>query len=972
MTGNDLQLVRHRFTLGIAAGFALTPLLGLGSALLYGLIDIPLLARALYAGILPAAWALMLAWSVVSFRGYLQPILHWLAQHPQGGNAPGHLHRRLGRFSRKYWGLLLLYALATPLLLFASTQGLAQVPGRTLAHVLLLQLATATLVGLPTYLIALDRLGELVPHLGLQQVQVGLTSRIMLLGGFLPLLAYSMLMHHHILSGGGFAPELAILWGVLALVTVLVTALSIRSMAQSLRPVQEVLTRSGASTHADLALLRPQSTDEIGYLTQTLGKLFRRLGDQESTMRAVVDNAAEGIIVADEQGRIDTFNAAAEKLFGFLAAEIRGKPLGWLLPDLAGATGVPPIDAGEQETRALHRNGQPIQVSVRSSAMHISGEPMYTCLVADITQRKLAEDNMLKAEARYRDLVETAHDLVWSVDATGHWTYLNNACQGIYGYLPQELLGRHIREFVAPGHVERDAQAFQELLNGQELVQYETVHVDRYGGQHHLSFNAKAHPDVNGRVVHISGTARDITEQKVFQKQLAYQAEHDSLTGLFNRYYFQQELERTVARVARSGADCALFYLDLDQFKYINDTLGHAAGDQLLIEISSLVSDHVREGDLLARFGGDEFTLLAYNIKVHDAPRVAEHFRALFENYKFLYAGKSFNITSSIGIAVIDTGVVSADEVLSHADIACNMAKAQGRNRVHLYNPNDSHKAGMAEDMGWAARVREMLEHDRFQLVYQPIMSLSSGEVRDYEVLVRMVCTDGEVILPGGFMPAAERFGLIHSVDRWIVDRAIRQLANLHAHGTQVRFSINLSGKAFEDSALLPAIQSLLKETELDPALLTFEITETAAIANLGAATRFIGALKDIGCQFALDDFGSGFSSFAYLKYLPVDKLKIDGAFVQGMAQASVDQAMVQSMNQVAHALGKVTIAEYVESAETLQLLKDYGVDFAQGYYIGKPREALLNLAPNIATLTRTNGGNPIALKAAPPARDEV
>jgi EAL domain-containing protein (putative c-di-GMP-specific phosphodiesterase class I) len=281
---------------------------------------------------------------------------------------------------------------------------------------------------------------------------------------------------------------------------------------------------------------------------------------------------------------------------------------------------------------------------------------------------------------------------------------------------------------------------------------------------------------------------------------------------------------------------------------------------------------------------------------------------------------------------------------LSHADIACNLAKAQGRNRIHLYNPADSDKAGMAEDMGWASRVREMLEHDRFQLVYQPIMALNSDQVQDYEVLVRMVCDDGEIILPGGFMPAAERFGLIHSVDRWIVNRALNQLARLHGQGEAVRFSINLSGKAFEDASLLPMIQEVLDNTSIDPSRVCFEITETAAIAKLSAAEKFISALKSMGCQFALDDFGAGFSSFAYLKNLPVDKLKIDGAFVQGMATSQIDQAMVQSMNQVAHALGKQTIAEYVENAATLELLRDYGVDYAQGNYIGKPREALMNL----------------------------
>jgi len=582
---------------------------------------------------------------------------------------------------------------------------------------------------------------------------------------------------------------------------------------------------------------------------------------------------------------------------------------------------------------------------------------MFTCLVADITQRKLAERELLHAESRYRALVETAHDLVWSVDPEGRWSYLNSASRMIYGREPEDMLGRRVSEFCAGDNLAADQQAFNKLREGRDLYQYETVHLDKDGNRRQLSFNAKAHLDAEGKVTQISGTARDVTDQKAFHQQLTYQAEHDSLTKLFNRHYFQQELERTVARVIRNPSNtCALFYIDLDQFKYINDTLGHAAGDTLLVEVTQLLLSHVREGDLLARFGGDEFTLLLYNIQASDVLSAAEHFRALFEGYVFMQDGKNFNISCSIGASLIDAFVESAEEALSHADIACNLAKAQGRNRIKLYDPADSDKAGMAEDMGWASRVREMLEHDRFQLVYQPIMSLNSDQVQDYEVLVRMVCDDGEIILPGGFMPAAERFGLIHSVDRWIVHRALTQLARLHSQGEAVRFSINLSGKAFEDSSLLPMIQDLLDNTSIDPSRVCFEITETAAIAKLSAAEKFIAALKAMGCQFALDDFGSGFSSFAYLKHLPVDKLKIDGAFVQGMASSQIDQAMVQSMNQVAHALGKQTIAEYVENEATLALLRDYGVDYAQGNYIGKPREALMNLTRPTVTRLQVNG----------------
>jgi diguanylate cyclase (GGDEF)-like protein len=412
---------------------------------------------------------------------------------------------------------------------------------------------------------------------------------------------------------------------------------------------------------------------------------------------------------------------------------------------------------------------------------------------------------------------------------------------------------------------------------------------------------------------------------------------------MFNRHYFQEELERTVSRVARNESSCALLFIDLDQFKYINDTLGHAAGDHLLVEIAALLSAHVRDGDLLARFGGDEFTLLLYNICEQDVLRAADNFRILCDEFRFSEDGKTFNLSCSIGVAMIDNQPTSAAEVLSHADLACNIAKQQGRNRTNIYNPADLDKADMAADMDWAAQVREMLEHDRFQLVYQPIVSTADGEVLDYEVLVRMVCDDGKIILPGGFMPAAERFGLIHSVDRWIVSRAIQHLASLRAAGHPANFSINLSGKAFEDATLLPLIQELLDSSGLDPTWVTFEITETAAIANLTAAEDFITALKDIGCQFALDDFGSGFSSFAYLKHLPVDKLKIDGAFVKGMAHSSVDQAMVESMNQVAHALGKQTVAECVENEETLLILREMGIDRAQGNYIGRPAAVPVN-----------------------------
>ena len=934
---SELSSIRTRFITLIIIGLLLAPLAGLASSLLFGLAEPADLQNSRTLSIMGTFIILMASWAYVHFSRYFKPLKESLRDSTTTGNLPDPQQRRLARFTREYWAFFLLYALVTPPLFFmAIDKSIVSSLGHFL-QLMLLQLSVVALVGLPTYQLALDQIGKLASHLSLHKIQVSLKSKIMLMGGFVPLLSYSVLMNYHWQQTGNLTPGHMAIWLMLVCITGLIALFSMRSVAQSLEPMQELLKRGGASLHDELAQLQPRSTDEIGVMTQTLGKLFRRLGEQESHMRAVVETAAEGIIVFDVEGKVHTFNPAAEQLFGYLAAEIHQRPLKWLLPDLLDAHGKPQHFADEQEIEGFHRNGTAMQMAVRVSTMKIGGEHLYTCLVADITRRKAIEAQLRDAESRYRDLVETAHDLVWTIDAQGQITYMNRACTSIYGVQPNEMLQRKLHEFRSPDHPPVDEEAIAGLLAGKDTEQFETVHLDNEGKPHFLSFSAKSHKDTSGKVIQVSGIARDITEQKAFQHQLSYHAEHDPLTGMFNRNYFQEELERTVARVARNGSNCALLYIDLDQFRYINDTLGHAAGDRLLVEVAGLLSSHVRDGDLLARFGGDEFTLLLYNISQKDVLRAADNFRALCDDYKFCEDDKSFNISCSIGVAMIDNQTTSAEEVLSHADLACNMAKQQGRNRANLYNPADLDKDGMAADMSWAAQVREMLEQDRFQLVYQPIVCTSTGEILDYEVLVRMVCNDGQIILPGGFMPAAERFGLIHSVDRWIVKRAIEQLASLRENGQAVNFSINLSGKAFEDKALLPLIRDLLDSTGIDPTWVTFEITETAAIANLAAAEDFITELKDIGCQFALDDFGSGFSSFAYLKHLPVDKLKIDGSFVKGMAHSSVDQAMVESMNQVAHALGKKTVAECVENEETLQILKDMGVDRAQGNYLGRP-----------------------------------
>jgi diguanylate cyclase (GGDEF)-like protein/PAS domain S-box-containing protein len=743
---------------------------------------------------------------------------------------------------------------------------------------------------------------------------------------------------------GFLTSELLLAWGLISLVAVLVTATVIHNLHQSLSPVQKVTSRSGASSYKNLATqLRSQSLDEIGNLVHMLGKMFRRLVDQESHVSAIVDHAAEGIIVLDDKQAIDTFNPAAENLFGYKSMEICGKPVQWLIPGFDAQETKKSAHDNECEVYGRHRNGSSVPMRVRVSEMHRDDVTYYTLLVADISERKAAQKMLLEAESRYRNLVETAHDLVWSTDTEGRWIYLNNAVTSIYGFTQEQMLGRRFTDFQAPESEERDTQAFEHVMNGRDLLQYETVHLDKEGRRRYISFNARPTFNDRGEVILISGTARDITEQKRFEEELTYQAQHDNLTGLHNRSYFQSELERVISRVARSAAECALLYLDLDQFKYVNDTVGHAAGDRLLKECTAMLAKNIRDGDLLARFGGDEFTIILYNIDHDHALPVAENIRSMFEHYRFYDSGKTFNVTCSIGLTMIDSRTESAEEALSRADLACNISKNQGRNCVHEYSEQDSEQSVMAEDMGWVTRVRDAIDNDRFKLLYQPILSVASGDIYGYEVLLRLPTDDGQTIKPSGFIPAAERFGLMHSLDRWTVRRAMEFLAELHSNNIETQFAINLSGRAVDDSELVKMVQSILIDSGLNPASLTFEITETAAIANLQAARKFIGGLKDLGCRMALDDFGSGFCSFNYLKHLPVDSLKIDGSFVQSLSTTKVDQAMVQSMNQIAHALGKTTTAEFVENHETLILLKDYGIDYAQGHFIGKPRSKLVH-----------------------------
>jgi len=441
-------------------------------------------------------------------------------------------------------------------------------------------------------------------------------------------------------------------------------------------------------------------------------------------------------------------------------------------------------------------------------------------------------------------------------------------------------------------------------------------------------------------VSRIDRAERELKELKLRQEyaaKLAYHASHDPLTNLLNRLEFENRLRLALQTASTQGRQHVVMFMDLDQFKIVNDTCGHAAGDRLLRQVSTLLKQQVREGDSLARLGGDEFGVLLENCPMQDAIRIADELRQCIADFRFVNDDRSFSIGASIGVVQVADGMLNLTEVLSAADAACYMAKEKGRNRVQYFRPHDSEVSVRRGEMEWASRLQRALQAGQFVLYAQPIISVSGEFPREnhYELLVRMVDDHGRIILPMAFIPAAERYSLMAAIDQWVIQRALATIKSLGANcGT---YAINVSGTSIADERFLEFVREQFRHHLMPPRSICFEITETAAIANFDKAARFLGEMKSLGCLFSLDDFGAGMSSFGYLKHLPVDFIKIDGSFVKNVAYDQVDRATVQAINDVGHVMGKKTIGEFVDGELGLAALREIGVDFAQGDWIAPP-----------------------------------
>ena len=545
-------------------------------------------------------------------------------------------------------------------------------------------------------------------------------------------------------------------------------------------------------------------------------------------------------------------------------------------------------------------------------------------------------------ERTARDLlsyvVDSSHDAIITKARDGTITSWNRGAERLYGYTAEEAIGRPTALIEPDSRSGEHREMLEKAFRGDSLDHFETERVRKDGTRLVVSLTVSPVRDIRGRIVSAAVIARDITERSRYEERLRHLADHDQLTGLYNRRRFEEELKRELARTGRYDSHGAVLSVDVDNFKSINDSAGHAAGDAVLIEVAALLMRRFRSSDVVGRLGGDEFAVLLPAVGVDEARAAAQDLLATIHNLGAVFGGKPLRVTVSVGVAAFESDDATASELLTGADLAMYAAKAQGRDRVVVYTASEGRTARATAKLTWAERIRDALgREDGFVLHMQPILDLATGQISHGELLLRMRGEHGDLIPPGAFLPAAERYGLIHAVDRWVVRRAIRMIADA---GDQPLppLGVNLSGESVVgDPGLLGLIERELETASVDPARLIFEVTETAAIANMPVASAFAVGLNELGSSVALDDFGTGFGSFYYLKHLPVSYIKMDGEFIQNLPRSEIDAHMVTAIVGVAQGLGIKTVAESVTDEETIRLLCEHGVDFAQGFHVGRP-----------------------------------
>ncbi len=580
-------------------------------------------------------------------------------------------------------------------------------------------------------------------------------------------------------------------------------------------------------------------------------------------------------------------------------------------------------------------------------------------IISAIMVRRIARtETHLRFEKRLAEVtLHSVGEAVITTDVRGNISYINPVAEAMTGWPLVKARHRPLLDVWTIYQDDRQIPLENPILTAIRedsiICSAQNVNLESTDGMvYAVEHTAAPIRDDSGQVHGGILIFRDVTEVRTLASQLSYQASHDVLTGLVNRREFEIRLQQALDNARIEHCTYVLCYLDLDQFKVINDTCGHAAGDELLKQVSYELKSVLRDSDTLSRLGGDEFGILLEGCNLEKAQQIAEKLREKLKQLRFAWDNKLFEIGASIGVVPITSLSGNLADLLSAADSACYEAKDQGRNRVHIFDPHDINILRRQGEMHWVHRITDALDNHLLVLYAQAIKRVQTeeNEIPGYEILVRMRESTGKIIPPSAFLPAAERYNLMPMIDRYVIESTLRILEQLKKIDQQIHLSVNLSGQSLNDDSFHGFLDTVLNKYDIDPTWLTLEITETATVANFSKATRLITAMKARGCQFALDDFGSGLSSFSYLKNIPVDFIKIDGSFVRDIITDETDFAFVRSINQIASIMGLKTIAEYVENERIAGKLHEIGVDYIQGHFIGQAipvRQAITMLPPD-------------------------
>jgi diguanylate cyclase (GGDEF)-like protein/PAS domain S-box-containing protein len=705
---------------------------------------------------------------------------------------------------------------------------------------------------------------------------------------------------------------------------------------------------------------KTEELDLAARLTQLAGIAIRRKQDEtalrisEGRFRALFDNVVDGVFQVTPDGHLISANPALVRMLGFAAVDELGE---CRLDDFC----VDPLDrerlvteleehgrVRNYEYRLRRRNGSVIVVVENSRMVRDDAErDLYReGTITDVTQRKAAERALFREKERAQVTLKSIGDAVVTTDADGFVEYLNPAAEQLTGWESRAAQGKRIQEVIRLRN-ELNGEPIEDpvlrcLREGRVVAMAgNAVLMSCDGSAIAIQDSAAPIQDRDGNVVGAVMVFHDASHERQLHRKLSYHASHDSLTGLINRREFEEQLSGAVRRLEEGSLETfALLYMDLDQFKVVNDTCGHAAGDLLLRQLADVLHQRVRSHDVLARLGGDEFAVLLLNCPAHRATEVAEDLREAVSRFRFTWRDGSMQVGVSIGIVPVKKDNDGVTALMSAADVACYVAKDLGRNRIHVYEEGDA--AERHQEMQWVGRINRARDQERFELYYQPIVPIANRACGDYphfELLLRMRDEQGALVMPSSFIPAAERYNLMPSLDRWVVHEVLEGLVYRDtSDGPPYTLAVNLSGTSLNDARFLDFLLGELSAAPVPEGVLCFEITETAAIANLGVVVRFMQALREKGCLFSLDDFGTGLSSLTYLKNLPVDYVKIDGQFIRNVMKDSADESVVDAIARMAKAFNIRTVAERVESHEVFKRLGEIGIGYAQGYFVAVPQ----------------------------------